>query len=206
MDSNDSSVGAVTITDTLLDKVVAIIADLTGKNIVFTAYDVTRAVRKANATMNVPHADVREMVVSEYNSGNCDNYDKTLTELTVGQSANVYHPLGVSASTHPWAVKPDVGVDVNTDSDLTVENRLNISQSVMGRLNLTPGKLVKVSIDNSVISLMTTTDPSGDTLVVNADGRLRIGEKMLTEAFGRLPAKYDVSYDATEAIITVKPL
>lgn len=201
--SNGSPQVMVAVTDTLLDKVVALISELTGKDVVFTAYDVTRAIRKDNATMNVPHVDVKEMVVSEYNDNYSDIYERTLTELTVGQHAFVYHPDGVSALTHPWAVRPDV--DVDTNSDLTVENRLNISQSLLGRLSLTPGKLVKASTDNGVMSLMATTDPSGDTLVVNADGRLRIGPAMLTEAFGQLHPKYDIKLSSDDSVVKVYP-
>ncbi len=154
--------------------------------------------------MNVPHPDVHEMVLAQYHETFRDDYERTLTERTVGQHSYVYHPDGISAETHPLAVQ-SAPVSVNTDSDLTVEKRLNVSQSVLSLMSLTAGKIVKVSMDSGEISLTATTDPSGDTLVVNSDGRLRIGSQMLTEAFGTLPAKYDVSYDAIESVITIQP-
>jgi len=194
----------VVVTDTLLGKVQAILVTLTGKNAVFTAYDVTKQVRIENKGMDVPHLDVKEMVREEWVSQFCDDYESTLIELTVGQHAFCYHPDGVSPYTHPLAVKPDTDSD-NDDSDLTVEERLNIGKANLHILDLKPGQLVNVVVDNGVMSLTKTTDPSGKVLVVNTDGRLRIGKKMLTEAFGQLHTKYDIAISSDTSAIKVSP-
>jgi hypothetical protein len=198
---NDSSptVAVVGVTDTLMDKVQAVLVILTGKNAVFTAFDITKQLRNGNAGMDIPHLDVKEMVFEEWKNTFCDEYESTLTELTIGQHAYVYHPETVSPLTHPLAVKPDTDTD---DSDLTVESRLNISKPLLSPLNLSAGKLVNVAVDNGVMALTPTTDPAGKTLVVNADGRLRIGEKMLTSAFGQLHTKYDIALSSDTSTIT----
>jgi hypothetical protein len=196
------TVAVVGVTDTLLDKVQDVIVILTGKDAVFTAFDVTIMVRNENPKMDVPHLDVKEMVFQEWKDTFCDDYESTLIELTIGQHAYCYHPETVSPLTHPLAVKPTTDSE---DSDLTVENRLNISKSHLGILNLKSGQLVKVAVDNGVMTLTPTTDTSGSTLVVNADGRLRIGEKTLTSAFSKLHDKYEIAVSSDSSVIKVSP-
>ena len=199
----DTDTVSVAIVDTLQDKVQALIVVLTGKNAVFTAYDVTKQLRQENPTMDIPHIDVKEAVFEEWKQTFCDEYESTLTRLTIGQSAYVYHPENVPADSHPLAVKDTT--PVKGDTDLTVENRLNISRRFLSPMSLVPGKLVQVSTANGVMSLTPTTDTAGDVLVVNADGRLRLGEKMLTRAFGSLPAKYRIALSSDRTVIKVQP-
>jgi hypothetical protein len=130
-----------------------------------------------------------------------------LTELTNGQHAYVYHPDNVSAQIHPLAVQQTTVTTVsNFDTDLTVEKRLNVSKELLVSMSLTAGKLVEVSCSNGVMSLVETTVPSDNTLIVNTDGRLRIGEKTLLESFGQLPAKYNMSVSSDRSSINIKPL
>ena len=169
MNTTPNSDITVVITDSLSDKIAEVIATLTGLNSVFTAYDITKQIRIENPTMNVPHTEVKNIIIEEYKNTFCDEYECTLTELTVGQYAYVYHPESVSPLTHPLVVKHNTTPVNDVDSDLTVENRLNIGKDFLGRMNLTVGKLVKVSTTNGVMSVEPTTDTSGDTLVVNAE-------------------------------------
>lgn len=210
MDSNQDTDVTVTVVDSLQDKVVALIAILTGQNAVFTAFDITKQLRIENPTMDIPHREVRDIVLQEWKNTFCDEYESTLTELSVGSDAFVYHPETVSPSTHPLAVQPLMGSgfggdDMEEDSDLTVEKRLNVSKEFLRPMNLTAGKLVKVSTTNGVMSIVATTDPSGETVVVNADGRLRLGEKMLTRAFGQLHTKYNIALSSDKSVIKVQP-
>jgi len=205
----DTSNVTVAIVDTLQDKVSSLIAVLTGQNAVFTAYDITKQLRQENPTMDIPHLDVKEAVFEEWKQTFCDEYESTLTRLKIGQHAYVYHPANVSADSHPLADTPLIGAgfdtDTDSDTDLTVENRLNISRRFLRPMSLIPGKLVQVSAANGVMSLTPTTDTAGDVLVVNADGRLRLGEKILTRAFGTLPAKYRIAISSDKSVIKVQP-
>ena len=216
-DGSDANVGtpqvAVVVTDSLNDKVIALICKLTDVDTVFTAFDVTKQIRIENPTMNVPHADVKEMVLQEWKDTFCDDYERTLTELTVGHSY-VYHPDTVSALTHPLAVQPTAAPTSSTpapnpvaaDTDLTVEKRLNIPKWDLEKLGLVAGKQVRIDIDaaEGVISLTECTSSPYETLTVNADGRLRLNAKTLTEAFGSLPAKYSITRSADDMTIFVK--
>ena len=202
MDTDKDTNVTVVVVDSLQDKVAALICVLTGQDALFTAYDITKQLRGENPTMNIPHQDVRDLVLEEFNNTFCDEYEITMTELTVGQYANVYHPETVSPKKHPLAVQDAPATD---DTELTVEKRLNVGKDLLQSMGLTAGKIAKVSTTNGVMSIEATTDTSGDTLVVNADGRLRLGEKMITEAFGHLPAKYSISFSFDRTAIEVKP-
>ena len=102
MGSNQDTDATVTVVDSLQDKVVDLIATLTGQNAVFTAFDITKRLRIENPTIDIPHWEVREIVFQEWKNTFCDEYESTLTELSVGSNAFVYHPETVSPSTHPF--------------------------------------------------------------------------------------------------------
>jgi hypothetical protein len=208
--TNDGGV-AVVITDKLNDKVIIILSAMTDRNELFTIFDITKQVRQENPTMNVPHLDVKEMVLDSYRTDFCDEYDRECIDLTVSARAFVYFPKGESPYDYSLAVQPVTPTPTSTptrtsdpNTDLTVENRLNIGKSLLDKLGLIPGKLVKVETYGGIMSLTATTDTSGSTLVVNADGRLRLNSRMLTAAFGTLPDNYDISFNNDDFTIEVK--
>ncbi len=206
MDTSDPTV-AVVITDTLNDKIIALIVNLTGNDSVFTAFDITKQIRIENPAMNVPHVDVRDMILEEYHNTFCDDYERTLTELSVGNSF-VYHPDTVSALSHPLAVQPvaDPTPAPDTDTDLTVHKRLNIPKWDLQQAGLVAGKMVRIDVDTDegVLSLTEATSSPYETLTVNTDGRLRLNAQTLTKAFGCLPDNYDISRSADDLTIFVK--
>jgi len=209
---NNAPTVAVVVTDTLNDKVIALIVSKTAVDAVFTSFDITKQIRVENPTMNVPHMDVKDMVFEEFNNTFCDDYERTLTDLTVGSPAYVYHPDTVSALTHPLAVQPTAAptaptASVSDDSDLTAGKRLNIPKWDLQKAGLVPGKQVRIDTDpaTNVMSLTECTSSPYETLTVNADGRLRINARMLTKAFGCLPDKYTITRSADDMTIYVKP-
>jgi len=218
MNSNSSNNGTVAVTDSLNDKVVALIVVLTGNNDLFSAYDLTARLRTdpANKGMNIPHNDVRDMVLEEYRNTFCDDYDRTLVKLTCGDDTYIYHPDNVDATEYHLAVKTDTTATTtstpttdpavsSTDTDLTVEKKLNIPKSVLVKLGLSAGKKVRVDSDNGVISLTEVTSSPEKTMFVASDGRLRLCQTTLTEAFGTLPDRYDISVTPDQTTIEVKP-
>lgn len=207
VDASNVVVAVGAVTDTLNNKVIALIIDLTGNNSVFTAFDITKQVRSENIKMDVPHQDVKDMVIAEFNNDFCDEYKRSFIELTVGYSF-VYHPEAISAKTHPLAVQPitdPTPTSSDTNTDLTVEKRLNIPKTFLGKLSLVAGKRVRVETGNGVITLSETTYSPPESLFVNTDGRLRINAQTLTDAFGRIPDKYDISVSDDGMYINVKP-
>ena len=211
--NTDGNVVAVAITDKLNDVVIIVLSNKIDASELFTAFDITKQVRTENPQMNVPHSDVKDMVLESYHGDFCDDYDRKCIELTVSARAFVYFPKGESPYDYKLAVQPVTPTPTPTptrtsdpNTDLTVEKRLNVEKSLLSKLGLVPGKLVNVDTDGGIMSLTMTTDPAGDTLVVNADGRLRLSSRMLTKAFGRLPDKYDISFNNDDFTIEIKAL
>lgn len=207
---------AVAVTDTLNNKVVILIASMTDMDEIFTAFDVTEKIRLVNPGMDVPHQDVKEMVLELYKSDFCDNYDSKCVDLITGDRAYVYYPENASPYDHPKAVafgtstnaSPATNIDpaANTDTDLTVEKRLNIPKEDLEKLGLVAGKQVRIDVDTDkgVLSLTEAASSPYETLMVNSDGRLRLNAKTLTNAFGCLPDKYEITCSDDNMTIIVK--
>jgi len=211
MNDGNAQLGVV-VTDALKGKVLDLIISLTEKNEVFTAFDLTEQIRVENPTMNIPHNDVRDMVFEEYRNTFCDDYQRTLTLIEKNgrrSDSYVYHLDTVSALTHSLAVQPAVvptpTSSVSTDTDLTVEKRLNIPKSILAKLGLVAGKMVRIRTDDGIMSLTEVTASRYETLYVNTDGRLRLNALTLTNAFGRLPDNFDISFNKVDWSIEVKP-
>jgi hypothetical protein len=216
--SQNSKISPVVIvTDSLNDKVVALVISHVRTAKLFTAFDITREARKENPAMNVPHDDVRAMVVSNFRTDFNDEYSRTLTDLIIGQAAFVYHPQSVSALSYHLAVQPvadDTNTDTDTstdtavinDTDLTSEKRLNISKAHLDAMGLKSGDMVRLDTDNGVLSITACTSSPYETLFVNHDGRLRLNARTLTRAFTKLHDKFEILLSSDSTAITVRPI
>lgn len=199
----------VNVYDVVNDRAMAVLCDLTKQNKVFTAYDVTKQLRKENPTIDVIHSEVRDIILEEWKNTFCDEYESTLMELNNGQHSYVYHPETVSPETHPMVKSKPVPTKNDVDEfDLTDKNRLNISKELLTQLGLVSGKIGQIVTMNGVMSVRSSLPDTmlpARVLTVNTDGRLRIGEKMLTEAFGHLNKKYNVSVSSDKTAINIRP-
>jgi len=71
---------------------------------VFTAYDVTKALRKDNPGTNILHRDIRLIVDSIFVGAEMDaGYNRDLITLQSGDTAYSYFPAGKQAIDHPFA-------------------------------------------------------------------------------------------------------
>jgi antitoxin component of MazEF toxin-antitoxin module len=199
---------AVKVTDTLKDKTIDLIIIMTGKESLFTAYDLTQRLRVENVGMNVPHVEIRDMVHQEFNDTFCDEYERTLTELLTGDNSFVYHPENIAATDYHLAVKPAVDdtVDDGVGFGLTDSNRLNIPLSMLNDMELKKSDKVHIETENGVMSLTTVPATPDNELQVNADGRLRLNSTTLTRAFGSLSKKYNIEVSSDKTAITVRPI
>jgi bifunctional DNA-binding transcriptional regulator/antitoxin component of YhaV-PrlF toxin-antitoxin module len=66
---------------------------LTGNGLMFTAYDITMLLRRANPTTNIRHPEVRDHVHVLYQNGKFGSYTRSNT-LVSGNNALVYHEQG----------------------------------------------------------------------------------------------------------------
>lgn len=76
-----------------------LLSQLTGNASMFTAFDITMMLRRANPSTNIRHGEVRDIVHNLYQSGQFGNYVRTLCDITPGQpQAFVYHEINSDAA------------------------------------------------------------------------------------------------------------
>lgn len=104
------------ITDAVRD----VVNEKTGNKEVFSAFDVTKAVRAAQGGHVATHDVLKAKVHAMFSQGQMPlDYNKTLIGLDVGGGSQVqafvYHPDGKNAYDHPLATKQTVTVTVPSD-------------------------------------------------------------------------------------------
>ena len=178
---------------------------------VFTAWEVTEAVR-ALTTERISHADVRNIVNSEFNAQQMGTVNRQLCTLNDGRNSEafVYYPNGMSADDHllvgsnPVSSPVSVNLDntdsgshpcvadatttdsgSDADSNITAEGRINIPKSLLGDVTPTGG-----SYDISFNGTLYCKIP-------NKDGRVRIS----INAIGFVGTKAKFSIDKNTIII-----
>ena len=73
-----------------------IISQLTGNALMFTAYDITMMLRRANPTTNIKHGEVRDAVHQLFTNNQITGYVRNLQNIA-GKDSYVYHPYGTDA-------------------------------------------------------------------------------------------------------------
>jgi len=148
-----TTVLAATILETIQDKV--------ANGEVFTAFDITLAVRKDEAG-KVPHHDIRRILNNEFDTGQLGGYDRELCVLNAANKpqALVYFPIGQVASDHPLVdssssptpVSSTDSTDSTDDLDvitMTAEGRINIPKNVLEQVTPT-GSSYDFSVNGSI--------------------------------------------------------
>jgi hypothetical protein len=186
---------------------------------VFTAFDVTKTLRKV-VKGGIRHNEVKNIVFQEWKDTFCDTYERTLTELEIDGkrvSAYVYHPETVSAKTHPFAVQDeeetkedDNFVDVNiayTTRELSnSEKRLSIPKEMLINCNMKAGDVVYVDTSNSQkITISKDNNSNMSIYSINADGRLRFSKVILDKVFNKESDKYNIYATFKKNIIEIMP-
>jgi hypothetical protein len=192
----------------LLTAVDAVLADLTGSNKLFTAFDVTRLVRAKGIT--VRHAEVRELVVDTYRDGLIPNYDCTLHQ-TPNFEARVFHPLGEDVTCYnPDDLAPGVGQPAATTAasacastastasgsrtqNVDGDGRLPIYGDITRQAGLQPYQRAFIVVDGAKMKIDGSL-AGGNSYMVNKDGRIRISGDLLSVVF-KGAQKYSISVD-----------
>jgi hypothetical protein len=63
----------------------------------FTAFDITMMLRRANPTTNIRHGEVRDTIHNLYSNNQMGGFVRNLVRMDSGQEAFVYHPYGTDA-------------------------------------------------------------------------------------------------------------
>jgi len=74
-----------------------LILQLTGNADMFTAFDITMMLRRANPSTNVRHGEVRDIVHNLYEGNQMNGFVRTLQRMDSGQDTFVYHVYGTDA-------------------------------------------------------------------------------------------------------------
>ena len=133
--------------------IVEILAQMILDGNVFTAFDVTLAVRDKNDGDTVMHNDVRNIVNNEFIAQHMVGYKRELRTLDLPNSpqAFVYYPDGETAEIHPLvsgtATVPDNTDDGDTTVDdlgddeykLTAEGRIQIPRNLLSKVTPNAG-------------------------------------------------------------------
>ncbi len=117
---------------------------------VFTAFDVTKAIRKEiedrNESDKVAHGDTRNIVTNEFVTGEMSGYNRELRTLNVpgDPEAFVYYPDGKSADDHEKVgsiaiFSTPVNPPADNDSNMTKGSRLEIPQTVLAQVSVVGG-------------------------------------------------------------------
>ncbi len=143
-----------------------VLGDYTQKSKLFTAHDITRAVRQLT-TENVEHSDVRQAIEDTYSNL---AYMRTSRKLLNGVSAFVYHPIGTSSDDYGMVFKridPTVTqsaapkVDSSQPSSRSHGDNLNVDR--WGRIRV-PAHVTR-AIGANVVNIQ----PVADGVVVGAN-------------------------------------
>lgn len=213
----------------LASKVLKIVDSWTNEGHMFTAFDVTVQLRKDGES--VAHWEVRDEVRGLFNDGVFSTYcyGRQLVDVMSastfvyyniqdGSDTTKYDPYWLNAVSTPFdspipattpAIVPAVGVNTTSQvvAELTSENRLNISSILLRKMGVKPGDFVSVDciIEKNTPMVYVTSGNGGDNLqVADVDGRIRLSESTLKEAFLTVQSEYTITYDNKDNSIYVK--
>lgn len=74
-----------------------LVSQLTGNATMFTAFDITMMLRRANPTTNIRHGEVRDAIHNLYSNNQMNGFVRDLVRMNNGQEAYVYHAYGTKA-------------------------------------------------------------------------------------------------------------
>jgi len=156
------------------NSIVEVIEQKVSDGEVFTAFEITMAVRKA-VTENVRHKEVRGVVGNEFSTGEMENYSRELCTLHIGSKpeAFVYFPDSKAASDHPLVDSSTVSTP-DDDDDSTDDSNSDpdvVSQTKEGRINIPKTKLDKIRPTGGSYDFMISGQL--ECRSANSDGRIR---------------------------------
>lgn len=74
-----------------------LVSQLTGNATMFTAFDITMMLRRANPSTNIRHGEVRDTVHNLFQSQHMTGYLRNTIRLNNGKEALVYHPFDIDS-------------------------------------------------------------------------------------------------------------
>jgi hypothetical protein len=180
--NNFATYGAKAVTSIQLEvEVRKVLEDLTNHDATFSAYDVTKALRKEFDNIKIEHADVRRFVHSIMPS--YPSYKQTSKDYS-GVQAIVYEPVlrtvgtpNPVVSTQPLKLvsqKPDTYVYPKS------EGRVTVPSAYLKEIGVTPYDYVKISKNNNLLILSKwKAGDSGPLYSTDRTGAVRLRRNIL---------------------------
>lgn len=181
---------------TIRDRVVLQIANrVKDPNKLFTAYDVTQALRAETPNEMIPHQDMRRLIRGLFNgqdpcfqSPDPNDPEICTPALIGGQDVLVYHRLSRNANEHPAVDKPVPATDDDDDDDGFPKIVLDTNPAGFSSATQPPAPDDSVAVST--------------TLVVESEGRLNV-PSALVRSLGLKPGDdAAVNIDAGKIVIT----
>lgn len=183
---------------------------LVNKGVMFTAFDVTKAVRKLGE--NVLHKDVKTFIVTSEQTI-LKNYNKTLTNIgnlvfgdpTVNVKANIYHPVNSDINSYnPLDLSDTNTINNKSNSDsksnlkFDKRKRFQVNSSILNKAGIVPFEKLSYSYSEPNCLIIKEFDHNetnknmlaGETiLTVTSSNRNRIYiyESTFKRFFGKIP-------------------
>jgi len=152
-----------------------LVSQLTGNATMFTAFDITMMLRRANPTTNIRHGEVRDIVHQLYTDNEVPGYIRTLQRMNNGQEAFVHHPYGTDSEDY----------DPNFTMGLTPQSLSIPSQSTNHSPTQVAGNLQTIptlQIGNSLVNKPKRARYSIDSVPKDKFGRIRVPASVLRAA------------------------
>lgn len=210
------------------------ITALCDRNVLFTAFDVTRTAREAVGDYMARHKILKSEIRRIFQAGEFPvGYDRQLVDIG-GVDSYVYYPLGLDSHDYDaQSLFPDGDVSKPAAAPVSTtaapaasaapvstvgghatdsECRLNIPQKLLATMKLSKGDKVYIELNSNDAEIKITPVPKTaeyDTLTINANGSIRISQSALVKAFGSVGVYGIDSNDesvAADIVISVKAL
>jgi hypothetical protein len=196
----------------VIDKVDEVLERLVINDNMFTAFDVTSIVRRElGKGVNVYHQIVKNHIESKFKNNDISNYSRSIISICPN-SCWLYHPYNgdINSYDHEWS--DIMGVSsvnqlnkTNKNEKLFVgkDNRLNIPVEIVKKANMLPSTVVGVfDKDGNIIITKDILSNPCTPLIVNADGRIRIGGKIL-QKISKVLDQFSVKLDNGNIIVEI---
>lgn len=183
-----------------------LVSGLVDSNFGFSAYDITKALREDNPTIEIDRNEVKSAINSMHRRGEISpDYVRTTKTAPTGQTYLWYHNVNDADNTNsvsaPVVNKNTVADDV---VEITKESRLNIPQKVLKSVGMNSGDVVSLCLDsfNTQPPLLTKTDiVDAIKYTINASGELRISQTHLVKQSGVASQFYKVYANGQDIFI-----
>lgn len=197
------------MTNATTAQIQAVIETYMSKQIMFTAYDVTKGVRSQN--LHVMHADVKD-VLNTYNWRN--RYTRTINK-TVG--AFVHHDPMVNPDNYDANAIPEVSINgtmgmsgvadqtgtVGTSTLLDKRGRFTISRNFIRDAGFVPFTYVKFECTANSIIIRKVIASGEKDATVDSKFNIRVPRTTFMNAFGKIPYEKDLKIATSKNTITL---